>query len=73
MAITVAGVRNQRTKYLRRMLKVIVVNNIMFCFVINDALFVSSEKMNYIHSDIERDFVMPLKSNRKAAFSLSEN
>ena len=47
-------------------------NNIAFGYVLTDIWFGSADNMNYIHKDISRDFVIPLKSNRKVALSLAD-
>jgi hypothetical protein len=54
------------------MLKTCIQNNILFRYVLADVWFASAENMNYIHKDMSRDFVMPLKSNRKVALSLAD-
>ncbi len=61
-----------KNEYLREMLKACIQNNIAFRYVLNDVWFSSAENMNYIHEDIARDFVMPLKSNRKVALTLAD-
>ena len=61
-----------KNEYLREMLKTCIQNNISFRYVLNDVWFASSENMNYIHFDIARDFVMPLKTNRKVALTLAD-
>jgi hypothetical protein len=61
-----------KNEYLREMLKACVQNNIAFRYVLNDVWFASAENMNYIHIDLARDFVMPLKSNRKVALTLAD-
>lgn len=61
-----------KNEYLREMLKYCLQNNIVFRYVLNDVWFASADNMNYIHRDISRDFVMPLKSNRKVALSLAD-
>jgi hypothetical protein len=61
-----------KNEYLRDMLKACIQNNITFGYVINDVWFASADNMNYIYKEIKRDFVMPLKSNRKVALSLTD-
>ena len=61
-----------KNEYLREMLKTCIQNNIQFHYVLSDVWFASAENMNYIHKDMSRDFVMPLKSNRKVALSLED-
>ena len=56
----------------RRMLEVCVKNRIEFRYVLNDVWYASSENMSYIKRGLEKEFIMPLKSNRKVALSLEE-
>jgi hypothetical protein len=44
-------------------------NNIPFQYVLNDVWFASSENMMFIKHELEKDFVMPIKTNRKLALS----
>jgi IS4 transposase len=56
----------------RQMLKVCIKNRIGFGYVLNDVWYASSENMSYIKRELEKEFIMPLKSNRKVALSLEE-
>jgi DDE superfamily endonuclease len=56
----------------RRMLKACQKNRIGFRYVLNDVWYASSEKMRYIKQDLEKEFIMPIKANRKVALSLEE-
>jgi hypothetical protein len=53
----------------RSLLRVCVHNQIKFRYVINDSWYSSSDNMKMIKRDLHREFVMPLKSNRKVALS----
>jgi len=53
----------------RRMLSQIVKNGIKFRYVLNDVWYASAENMIYIKETIKKDFIMPVKSNRKVALS----
>lgn len=58
----------------RRMLNCfdqVLKNEVKFKWVITDVWFSSSENMNHIHSK-DKDFIMPLKTNRKVALSLED-
>jgi hypothetical protein len=55
-----------------QMLKVCARNRIEFCYVLNDVWYASSENMSYVKEELEKEFIMPLKSNRKVALSLEE-
>jgi hypothetical protein len=54
----------------RRMLGACAKNRIEFRYVLNDVWYASSENMRYIKQDLEKEFIMPLKANRKVALSL---
>src|SRR3954454_8608029 len=54
----------------RKMLGACQKNRIAFSYVLNDVWYASSENMRYIKEDLEKEFIMPLKSNRKVALSL---
>lgn len=53
----------------REMLRVCVKNNIKFKYVLNDVWYASSENMMYIKKEMKKDFLMPIKTNRKIALS----
>jgi hypothetical protein len=44
-------------------------NGIAFRYVLNDVWFASAENMRFVKGTLEKEFVMPLKSNRKVALS----
>jgi hypothetical protein len=41
-------------------------------YVLNDVWFASAENMRFVKHSIEREFIMPLKANRKVALSGAE-
>lgn len=53
----------------REMLKVCAKNNIKFKYVLNDVWYASSENMMLVKEELKKDFVMPIKTNRKIALS----
>ena len=53
----------------RMLLQLCVHNQIKFRYVLNDSWYASADNMNFIHSDMKKEFVMPLKANRKVALS----
>ena len=53
----------------RRMLQAICQNKIPFEYVLNDLWFASAENMRFVKLDLEKEFIMALKSNRKVALS----
>ena len=44
-------------------------NQIPFRFVLNDVWYASADNMRFVKHELETDFIMPLKSNRKLALS----
>ena len=64
--------KSPRTKneLYRRMLEACHKNRIEFRYVLNDVWYASSENMRYIKEDLEKEFIMPIKANRKVALSL---
>jgi hypothetical protein len=63
--------RSRQTKndLYRQMLSACVANQIAFRYVVNDVWYSSAENMRFVQETLKRDFVMPLKSNRKVALS----
>jgi hypothetical protein len=63
--------RSKRTKneMYRDLLQQAVKNQIPFQYALNDIWFSSAENMNFVKITLEKEFVMPLKSNRKVATS----
>jgi len=45
-------------------------NQIPFKYVLNDIWFASAENMNFVKRTLEKEFVMPLKGNRKVGLSV---
>jgi Transposase DDE domain len=45
-------------------------NRIGFRYVLSDVWYASLENMRYIKRDLEKEFIMPIKANRKVALSL---
>jgi len=56
----------------RMLLRVAVHNQVKFRYVVNDSWYASSDNMKFIKHDLKKEFVMPLKENRKVALSLEE-
>jgi hypothetical protein len=54
------------------LLRQVVQNQIPFQYVLNDVWYASAENMMFVKHDLQRDFIMPLKSNRKVAVSLED-
>jgi hypothetical protein len=54
----------------RDLLHQAVKNQISFKYALNDIWFASAENMNFVHLTLKKEFVMPLKGNRKVAMSV---
>ncbi len=55
--------------YFRTMVQQAATKRIPFQYAVNDVWFASAENMMFIKHTVEKDFVMPLKTNRKLAVS----
>lgn len=64
-----ATTKNER---FRQMLTQCVRNCIEFGYVLADSWFASSENMRFIKLDLDKDFILPLKANRKLALSAED-
>ena len=66
--------RSQLTKNerYRMLLQIVVHNRIKFRYVLNDCWYSSADNMNFIHLDLKKEFIMPVKANRKVALSEEE-
>jgi DDE superfamily endonuclease len=62
------AVETKNERY-RRMLRACVANQLPFEYVVNDVWYGSVENMSLIHEELQKHFVMPLKSNRLVALS----
>ena len=56
----------------RRMLEACAKNQIEFRYVLNDVWYASSENMRFVKEDLQKEFIMPLKTNREVALSLED-
>lgn len=61
-----------KNEHYREMLKVCVRNRLRFRYALNDSWYASAENMMFIKHELERDFVMALKVNRKVALSAAD-
>ena len=63
--------RSDKTKneMYRDLLHQAVKNQIPFQYALNDIWFASAENMNFVKLTLKKEFVMPLKGNRKVAMS----
>jgi len=64
--------RSDRTKneMYRDLMQQAVKNQIPFKYALNDIWFASAENMNFVKITLKKEFVMPLKTNRKVATSV---
>jgi uncharacterized protein YrzB (UPF0473 family) len=53
----------------QKMLNQIIKNKVQFKYVINDVWYASAANMVYIKKKVEKEFIMPIKTNRKVALS----
>lgn len=53
----------------RMLLRVAIHNQIKFRYVINDSWYASADNMQFVKQDLKKEFVMPVKENRKVALS----
>jgi hypothetical protein len=61
-----------KNEYYRLMLQQAVENQIRFRYVLNDVWFSAADNMMLVKRGLQRDFVMPVKSNRKLALTLAD-
>jgi IS4 transposase len=61
-----------KNEHYRSMLRACMHNQIPFRYVLNDIWFAAAENMKLIKTELEKDFVMPLKANRKVALRREE-
>jgi len=59
-----------KNEHYRRMLEACAKNRIGFRYVLNDVWYASSENMIHVKRNLEKEFIMPIKTNRKVALSL---
>lgn len=57
--------KQSKNELYRQMLTTCVRNGIVFRYVLNDIWFASAENMVFVKESLQKDFVMPLKENRK--------
>lgn len=61
-----------KNEYYRRLAQQAVDNQIPFQYVLNDVWYASAENMRFVKQELHKDFVMPVKTNRKVALSVAE-
>jgi hypothetical protein len=61
-----------KNEHYRNMLRAVVGNQIAFQYVLNDLWFASADNMRLVKLDLQKDFIMALKKNRKVALSVTD-
>jgi IS4 transposase len=61
--------KKTKNELYRQMLLACVTNRLPFAYVLNDLWFASAENMVYVKEMLNKDFVMPLKENRKVSLA----
>lgn len=61
-----------KNEHYRKMLLACHKNHISFDYVLNDVWYASSESMIFVKEELDKEFIMPLKTNRKVALSLED-
>ena len=61
-----------KNEYYRAMLQQAVDNQIPFRYILNDVWYASAENMRFVKQMLHKDFIMPLKANRKVALRLAD-
>lgn len=61
-----------KNEHYRAMTQQAVNNQIRFGYVLNDVWFAAAENMKHVKHTLNKQFVMPVKSNRKVALSLQD-
>jgi hypothetical protein len=61
-----------KNEHYRTLVAQAVKNEIPFRYVLNDVWYASAENMRFIKHELHKDFVMPLKVNRKVALNLAD-
>jgi hypothetical protein len=59
-----------KNEHYRQMLSACLKNRIGFRYVLNDVWYASSENMRHVKEELAKEFIMPIKTNRKLALSL---
>ena len=59
-------------EHYRSLIQQAVNNRIPFRYVLNDVWFAAADNMRFIKHTVKRDFIMPIKSNRKVALSWAD-
>jgi hypothetical protein len=61
-----------KNEHYQALIRQAAANQLRFRYVLNDVWYASAENMMFVRHEVEREFIMPLKSNRKVALSASD-
>jgi len=61
-----------KNEYYRQLLEQAVQNQVPFRYVLNDVWYSAAENMKFVKHTLGKDFIMPIKTNRKVALSLAD-
>lgn len=61
-----------KNEYFGQLILQAITNQIRFRYVLNDVWYASASNMMFVKHTAKKDFVMPLKTNRKVALSESD-
>ena len=61
-----------KNEHYRTLLECTIQNQIPFRYVLNDVWYASAENMRFIKHTLDKEFIMPIKANRKVALSLAD-
>jgi hypothetical protein len=61
-----------KNEYYQALLRQACHNQLKFRFVLNDVWYASADNMRLVKGELHKDFIMPLKANRKVALSEAE-
>ena len=61
-----------KNDYYQRLTQQAVTNQIPFTYVLNDIWYASADNMMFVKHTLHKEFIMPLKANRKVAVSLAD-
>lgn len=61
-----------KNEHYRNLLQEAILHQVKFKYVLNDVWFCSAENIIFIHEQIKKLFIMPLKDNRKVALSKTD-
>lgn len=61
-----------KNEHYQALLRQACLNQVRFRFVLNDVWYASADNMHLVKHELKREFIMPLKTNRKVALSEEE-